>query len=113
MASASWASDANLDPYCASAIFCGCLCFWSSAQQTVSDVQIADTVVVKPGSAPAENMCTQASKSWDKVSYTLNDEEEQDDVPDALEEVTNGNVMVGAKKLRSDDPNYKSNEQHR
>jgi hypothetical protein len=37
----------------------------------------------------------------------------QDDVPDALEEVTNGNVMPGGKKLRSDDPNFKSLEQIR
>jgi hypothetical protein len=37
----------------------------------------------------------------------------QDDAPDALEEVTNGNVMQGGKKLRSDDPNFKSLEQIR
>lgn len=76
-------------------------------------LQVADTVVVKPGGAPPENMCTQAAKSWDKVSYTLNDDDEQDEAPDALEEVTNGNVMVGGKKLRSDDPNFKSSEQLR
>lgn len=75
-------------------------------------VQVADTVVVKPGAEPAENMCTQAAKSWDKVSYILNDDEDQDDGPDALEEVTNGN-MGGGKKLRSDDPNFKSSEQLR
>jgi hypothetical protein len=37
----------------------------------------------------------------------------QEDGIDALEEVTNGNVMPGGKKLRSDDPNFKSNEQIR
>eukprot|EP00775_Hariotina_reticulata_P011875 gene11875-12019_t len=75
-------------------------------------LQIADTVVVKPGGASAENLCTAATKAWDKVSYTLNDEQEEDGI-DALEEVTNGNVMPGGKKLRSDDPNFKSNEQIR
>lgn len=70
-------------------------------------------MVVKPGGTAAENMCAQAAKNWDKVSYTLNDDDEQDEGPDALEEVTNGNVMVGGKKLRSDDPNFKSSEQLR
>lgn len=37
----------------------------------------------------------------------------QDEGIDALEEVTNGNVIQGGKKLRSDDPNFKSNEQIR
>ncbi len=37
----------------------------------------------------------------------------QEDGPDALEEVTNNNLLPGGKKLRSDDPNYKSNEQIR
>jgi hypothetical protein len=37
----------------------------------------------------------------------------QEDGPDALEEVTNNNLLPGGKKLRSDDPNYKSSEQIR
>jgi hypothetical protein len=37
--------------------------------------QISDTVVVKPGGATAENMCLQATKSWDKVSYVIEDQE--------------------------------------
>ncbi|WIA33317.1 hypothetical protein OEZ86_006455 [Tetradesmus obliquus] len=75
-------------------------------------LQIADTLVVKPGGAAPENLCGVATKLWDKVSYILNDDQE-DDTPDALEEVTNGNVMQGGKKLRSDDPNFKSLEQIR
>lgn len=38
-------------------------------------LQISDTVVVKPGGAAAENMCLQATKSWDKVSYVIEDQE--------------------------------------
>lgn len=41
-----------------------------------TSAQIADTVVVKPGGAPPENLCGAAAKAWDKVSYTLNDEQE-------------------------------------
>jgi hypothetical protein len=37
----------------------------------------------------------------------------QEDGLDALEEVTNNNLLPGGKKLRSDDPNFKSNEQIR
>ncbi|KAF6251518.1 global transcription factor [Scenedesmus sp. NREL 46B-D3] len=75
-------------------------------------LQVADTLVVKPSGAAPENLCGAATKLWDKVSYILNDDQE-DDVPDVLEEVSNGNVMPGGKKLRSDDPNFKSSEQMR
>lgn len=37
----------------------------------------------------------------------------QEDGPDALEEVTNSNMLPAGKKLRSDDPNHKSSEQIR
>lgn len=47
--------------------------------------------------------------AWHTYAYTL----EQEDGPDALEEVTNNNLLPGGKKLRSDDPNYKSSEQIR
>jgi hypothetical protein len=39
-------------------------------------MQIADTVVVKPGGAAPENLCGAATKLWDKVSYILNDDQE-------------------------------------
>jgi hypothetical protein len=38
-------------------------------------LQISDTVVVKPGGHPAENMCAQATKSWDRVSYVIEEQE--------------------------------------
>lgn len=39
-------------------------------------LQIADTLVVKPGGAAPENLCGVATKLWDKVSYILNDDQE-------------------------------------
>jgi hypothetical protein len=42
----------------------------------VCAAQIADTLVVKPGGAAAENLCNTATKLWDKVSYILNDDQE-------------------------------------
>lgn len=41
----------------------------------VCALQISDTVVVKPGGAAADNMCSQATKAWDRVSYVIEDQE--------------------------------------
>lgn len=51
---------------------------------------------------------------WDKVSYTLNDDEAEDGLGGdvRLEELTNG-ALPSRKTLRSDDPTYKSAEQVR
>jgi hypothetical protein len=38
-------------------------------------LQISDTVVVKPSGAPVENMCSQATKAWDRVSYIIDEQE--------------------------------------
>lgn len=32
-------------------------------------------MVIKPGGAPAENMCSQATKLWDRVSYVIDEQE--------------------------------------
>jgi hypothetical protein len=192
---------------------CDFITLWSAhvcRYVCVCVLQISDTVVVKAGGAPVENMCSQATKAWDRVSYIIDEQEvspnssmcvvrhelrmsehyvachahtgptptqgtvhcrhtlshtlakgsvqpsqpnphrnpllsppsrhhhhhhhsppphththtpptppppppraPQDDGPDALEEVTNNNLLPGGKKLRSDDPNYKSSEQIR
>lgn len=75
-------------------------------------LQVADTVVVRPKGAPPEVMTAGAPKEFDKISYTLKgeDDEEENERPEAFEEITNG---LPGKKLRSDDPNYKSAEQIR
>jgi hypothetical protein len=39
-------------------------------------VQVADTVVVKPGGEPPEVMTAAAAKEFDKISYTLKGEDE-------------------------------------
>lgn len=39
-------------------------------------LQIADTVVVARGGGPPDNLCSSAPKAWDRVSYTLNDDED-------------------------------------
>ncbi|KAI8465881.1 MAG: global transcription factor [Monoraphidium minutum] len=75
-------------------------------------LQVADTVVVKPGGGPPDVMTAGAPKDFDKISYTLKgeDEEEEEARPEAFDEITNG---LPGKKLRSDDPNFKSAEQAR
>lgn len=32
-------------------------------------------MVIKPGGAPPENMCSQATKLWDRVSYVIDEQE--------------------------------------
>lgn len=79
--------------------------------------QIADTVIVQEGGKAPEVVTNQCPKHWDKISYTLQDDEEEEEMdekkPDVkLEEITNG-VAPSKKNLRFDDPNYKSAEQLR
>ena len=37
--------------------------------------QVADTVLVVPGGGPAQVLTNQAEKAWDKISYTLDQQE--------------------------------------
>ena len=50
---------------CAPVLVSVCLCV----------LQISDTVVVKGSGSVAENMCSQATKAWDRVSYVIEDQE--------------------------------------
>jgi len=80
-------------------------------------IQVADTIIVGDKGKAAEVATSQCPRSWDKVSYTLKDDE--DDGADGeggsdikLEELTNG-ALPSRKTLRSDDPTFKSAEQIR
>lgn len=59
-----------------------CLCLWRTNWAMclclcvcVCVLQISDTVVVKGSGSVAENMCSQATKAWDRVSYVIEDQE--------------------------------------
>lgn len=79
-------------------------------------LQIADTVLVKSNGVAPEVLTSQCPKDWDKVSYTLKDDgEEEDEEVVAAEKVTLKEEPNGMHKktLRHDDPNFKSAEQIR
>ncbi|GIL93381.1 hypothetical protein Vretifemale_20793, partial [Volvox reticuliferus] len=88
-------------------------------------LQIADTVIVVDGDRPNEVATASAPKNYDKVTYTIQEEEEGAGTDGRLEDVTNGAgasrggggpnmAAMGLKKaLRSDDPTFKSAEQLR
>ncbi|KAG2482945.1 hypothetical protein HYH03_018170 [Edaphochlamys debaryana] len=85
-------------------------------------LQIADTVIVVEGGKPNEVATASAPKNYEKVTYTIQDEEEAGGPDGRLEDVTNGGPGAarggagapGLKKaLRSDDPTFKSAEQLR
>ncbi|GFR48098.1 hypothetical protein Agub_g9783 [Astrephomene gubernaculifera] len=88
-------------------------------------LQIADTIIVVDGDRPNEVATTSAPKNFDKVTYTIQEDEEGAGADGRLEDVTNGagpnrgSAGAGAaaggfkKALRSDDPTFKSAEQLR
>uniref|UniRef100_A0A7S0S408 FACT complex subunit n=1 Tax=Chlamydomonas leiostraca TaxID=1034604 RepID=A0A7S0S408_9CHLO len=79
------------------------------AKGKVYALQVADTVVVGEGGKAPEVATLSCFKTWDKVSYTLNDDDDAKEEGDLkLEDLTNG--LPSRKALRSDDPNHKSAE---
>ncbi|KAG1678588.1 hypothetical protein FOA52_012595 [Chlamydomonas sp. UWO 241] len=85
------------------------------ARGRVYAFQIADTVVVPIVGKEPEIATAGCPRSWQKVSYTLKDDEDGGEDGDGdvkLEDMTNGGVP-SRKTLRSDDPTYKSAEQVR
>ncbi|KAL6764928.1 global transcription factor [Haematococcus lacustris] len=73
-------------------------------------MQLSDTVVIGEGGKAPEVATQACSKAWDKVSYMLADEVEEDKDPQQKAAVHAANGMPARKALRSDDPNHKSAE---